>query len=303
MDDSTSAAAVSKVRPAALASVIANVGIVVTGGIVRVTGSGLGCDRWPTCDGTSVVPLAGDEASWHAYIEFGNRLLTFVVLAAAVWVVLAIRRHTPGRKDLVRLGWLQPAGVFGQALLGGVTVLTDLNPLVVAAHFLLSMVVIAAAVVLLDRVTAQHVDPRPATAPDHEPDVARLRWIGVVLLVVGAAVLVLGTLVTAAGPHAGDAGTPRLGLDIRSTAFAHADAVWLLVGLTVATMLMGWATGRERVARAAAILFAIELGQGAIGYLQYATGIPPALVSLHLLGASLVWVGVLRTSLALSAAR
>lgn len=299
MKPTVSAQAVSRIRPAALAAVAANVGIVLTGGVVRVTGSGLGCAQWPTCDGTSVVPVTEAEAGWHAYVEFGNRLLTFAVLATAVWAVLAVRRHARQRKDLVRLAWLQPIGVLGQAVLGGVTVLTDLNALVVAAHFLLSMVVIAATVVLLDRVT-DHASPADQAGSNEAAVASRLRWLAALMVAVGATVLVLGTLVTAAGPHAGDPGTPRLGLDIRSMAFAHADAVWLLVGLTLATALTGWATGSRRVARAAGLLLAVEVAQGGIGYLQYALGIPPGLVSLHLLGASLVWVSVLRTALALA---
>ncbi len=279
-----------RLRPAALAALVANIGIVLTGGIVRVTGSGLGCAEWPTCDGTSIVPTGEEAAGWHTYVEFGNRLLTFVVLATAIWVVLAARKEAASRPDIRRLAWLQPAGVLGQAVLGGITVLTDLNPIVVALHFLLSMLIIAAATVLLDWVT-QGRDPRPPHG---------LRHLGRALTVVGFAVLVLGTMVTAAGPHAGDPGTPRLAMDIRSLAFAHADAVWLLVGLTIATLVTAKAVGAQRVARAATILLAVELAQGGIGYTQYALGIPAEIVSLHLLGAALVWVAVLRTALALS---
>ncbi len=296
----------TRVRPAALAALVANVGIVLTGGIVRVTGSGLGCEDWPTCDGTNVVPAAGADGGWHTWIEFGNRLLTFVVLAAAVWVVVAARRHARGDRDLQRLAWLQPAGVLGQAVLGGITVLTDLHPLVVASHFLLSMAVIAAAVVLLDRCTPDRRRPPAAmraTSTSSRTDATELpalRWLARLLVVVGGGVLVLGTLVTAAGPHAGDPGTPRLAADIRSLAFAHADGVWLLVGLTVATVVVGAATGDDRIRNAAAVALAIEAGQGSIGYIQYALGIPPELVSLHILGAALVWVAVLRTALALA---
>ena len=285
---SSSPRAFPRLRPAALAAVVANVGIVLTGGIVRITGSGLGCEDWPTCDGTRVVPRPGAEAGWHQFIEFGNRTLTFVVLATAVWAVWAARRDAPARRDLRVLSWGLVGGVLGQAVLGGITVLTDLDPLVVAAHFLLSMVLITVAVVLHDRVSAP---------PPSEP-VPALRWLVRVLVPVGAAVLVLGTLVTATGPHAGDPGTPRLGLDIRTMAVAHADAVWALVALTVATWLVARALGATRTARAAAVALGIEVAQGGIGYLQYALGIPAGLVSLHLLGACLVWVAVLRVALA-----
>lgn len=286
----SSAPAFSRLRPAALAAVVANVGIVLTGGVVRITGSGLGCEDWPTCDGTSVVPRAGTEAGWHQFIEFGNRTLTFVVLATAVWAVWAARRDAPQRTDLRGLAWGLVAGVLGQAVLGGITVLTELDPLVVAGHFLLSMVLIAVAVVLYDRVSASSpAEPIPA-----------LRRLAGVLVPVAAAVLVLGTLVTATGPHAGDPGTPRLGLDIRTMAVAHADAVWALVALTLATWLVARTLGARRTARAAAVALAVQLAQGAVGYLQYALGIPAELVSLHLLGACLVWVAALRVGLATS---
>ncbi len=277
-------------RTAARAALVANVGIVLTGGIVRLSDSGLGCEDWPTCDGTNVIPTGHEAAGWHTYVEFGNRLLTFVVLATAVWVVLVARKHAADRPDVRRLAWLQPAGVLGQAVLGGITVLTDLNPLVVAAHFLLSMAIIAAAVVLLDRIDPSR-DPAPPRGFHH---------LATALTAVGAAVLVLGTLVTAAGPHAGDPGTPRLAMDIRSLAFAHADAVWLLVGLTVATLVASQAVGATRVRRAATVLLGIELAQGSVGYAQYALGIPEQLVAVHLLGAALVWIAVLRTALALA---
>lgn len=277
-----------RLRPAALAAVVANVGIVLTGGVVRVTGSGLGCEDWPRCQGDSVVPVPGAEPGWHQAIEFGNRLLTFVLLAVALWVVWAWWQDARERRDLRLLAWAQPAGIIGQAILGGITVLTDLNPLVVAAHFLLSMIVIGFAVVLHDRVSVTvPADPVPA-----------VRRVAALLVPVAAVVLVLGTVVTASGPHAGDPGTPRLGLDIRTMAVAHADAVWVLVALTVAVLVVARALQAERTARAAAVLLAIEIAQGGIGYLQYWLGIPAALVSLHLLGAAVLWVAVLRTVLA-----
>lgn len=284
----SAAPAFPRLRPAAIAALVANVGIVLTGGIVRITGSGLGCEDWPTCDGTSVVPRPGAEAGWHQFIEFGNRTLTFVVLAAAVWAVWAARRDAPHRRDLARLSWGLVAGVLAQAVLGGITVLTDLNPLVVAGHFLLSMVLITVAVVLLDRVS----DGAPA-----EP-VPALQWLARLVVPTAGVVLVLGTLVTATGPHAGDPGTPRLGLSIRTMAVAHADAVWALVALTLATWLVARVLGARRTARAALVLLGVELAQGAVGYWQYAVGIPPQLVSVHLLGACLVWVAALRVGLA-----
>lgn len=271
-----------RLRRSALAAVLANVGIVITGGIVRVTGSGLGCPDWPRCEGTSVTPsMSSEHAGWQAFIEFGNRLLTFVVLAAVVAVVVALRRAHPEARRLRRLAWLLPAGVAVQAGLGGVTVLTGLSPLTVAAHFLLSMGLIAVAVAVHERVR-----PPP---PDATPPPRGIQHLTTVLLVAAFAVLVLGTIVTGAGPHGGDVGAARLPVDIRLAAIAHADAVWLLVGLTTALMVATWRSGPDRLRRSAQALLAVEVLQGGIGYLQYATQIPPALVSLHITGAAVVW--------------
>lgn len=276
--------AARRLRRAALAAVVANIAIVLTGGTVRLTGSGLGCPDWPRCEGTRVVPRPGGEAAWHQAIEFGNRLLTFVVLAAVIAVVVAARRLDPSRPTLVRLAWLLPAGVVVQAVLGGVTVLTGLSPLWVAAHFLLSMALIAVAVVVHDLAgSGRPPEPLPA-----------LRWLTTTVLAVAGVVLALGTLVTAAGPHAGDPGTPRLGIDIRLAALAHADAVWVLLGLTAATVVVAHALAAPGVRAGALVLLGLELVQGGIGYTQYALGIPAGLVALHLLGAALVWVAAVR---------
>ena len=274
----------------AAAAVATNVLIVFTGGLVRVTGSGLGCPTWPTCDGETVVPRPGGEhATWQTAIEFGNRLLTFLVLAVAVALLLEVRRRgrqmTPTNR---RLAWALPAGVLAQALLGGVTVLTGLYPLVVAAHFLLSMVLIAIAVALYERAREASLPPKPPLRIAGLPP-AGMRALTTAVCVVGGVVLVLGTLVTAAGPHAGDPETVRLGLDIRLIAITHADGVWLLLGLTVAVVALTWRSGPDDLRRAARALLVIELLQGAVGYTQYALGIPAALVSIHILGAALMW--------------
>lgn len=283
-----------RLRSAALAAVVANVGIVFTGGIVRVTGSGLGCSDWPTCDGSSLVPTGEGEVAWHSYVEFGNRLLTFVLLAVGVWLWRRVRQEAPERRDLKLLALSQTGGVFGQAILGGITVLTDLHPLAVASHFLLSMVLLAAAVVLRSRVSDD--------AADHPDGAGRpLRMLVRALPVSAAVVLVLGTVVTATGPHAGDADVARWGgLDIRTAAFLHADAVWLLVGLSLATLLVAHVVQAEAIRRAAIVLLVVEVAQGAIGYGQYALGIPAELVSMHLVGACLLWIAALRVPLALA---
>jgi len=277
-----------RLRRTALAAIVTNVVIVVTGGLVRLTQSGLGCPDWPTCSGSRIIPeLAGDVAGWHQFIEFGNRLLTGMVLGVAIALVLAARRDADGGPRVRPLAWWLLAGVLTQAVLGGITVLTGLHPLWVAAHYLVSAALIAVAAVAHDRVRAQRVGDEVAV-----PDA--LRRLASLVVPVAAGVLVMGTLVTGAGPHAGDPGTVRLALDVRSVAFLHADLVWLLVGLSVATLVVAQALGHARVRRAAAVLVAVELAQGTLGYVQYAAGVPEVLVGLHLLGSTLVWLAAWR---------
>lgn len=270
-----------RLRRFALAAIVVNVGIVFTGGLVRVTGSGLGCPQWPTCDGVNVAPVpGGDHAGWQAAIEFGNRLLTFVVLAAVIAVWLQVRKTRPHPRQVEVLAWLLPAGVVFQALLGGVTVLTGLSPVTVAGHFLASMVLIFAAVVLHERVRANAASIQVG---------AGMRHAITALVAVAFLVMVLGTIVTGAGPHGGDVAAPRLPVNIRLAALAHADAVWLLLGLTIALVVVTWRHPSMPLRTALRWLLAIEIVQGAIGYAQYALGIPASLVSLHILGAALMW--------------
>lgn len=270
----------------AVAAIVTNAAIVVTGGIVRVTGSGLGCPDWPTCEGTRIVPSGAADSGWHQAIEFGNRLLTFVVLAVAVAVWVQARRVAVDRTDVRRLALALPLGVLAQALLGGITVLTGLHPLIVAAHFLLSAVLIAIA-------TALHHRVRPVR--QRGVVTGTVRRLAVALLVLGAAVLALGTLVTAAGPHAGDPDTERLALDIRDVVRLHSGTVWLTVATTVAILWSARRGGADRAVRASAgVLLAVEVLQGAVGYTQYALDIPAELVSVHLALATLFWIGVVR---------
>lgn len=269
-----------RLRLAANAAVAANILIVVTGGLVRVTGSGLGCPQWPTCDGQNLVPVPGGEhAGWQAAIEFGNRLLTFVVLAAVVAVFVQVRRTRPHPVVVERLAWLLPLGVLAQALLGGITVLTGLSPFTVAGHFLLSMVLIAAAVTLRERI--RPVPPEPAPRA--------VRHLSLATVIAAAAVLMLGTVVTGAGPHGGDLNAARFPIDIRLAAIAHADGVWLLFGLTVALVVVTRRAHDSRLRDSAVALLILELLQGTVGYTQYVLGVPAALVALHILGAATVW--------------
>jgi heme a synthase len=270
-----------RLRWFALAAIVTNIGIVFTGGLVRVTQSGLGCPAWPRCTEDGFVPRpGGDHAGWQTAIEYGNRLLTFVVLAAAVAVFVQVRRTRPHHRSVELLAWVLPAGVVGQAVLGGITVLTGLSPYTVASHFLVSMVLIAAAVALHERVRVPE---------EHTPASRGVQHATTALLVIAFAVLILGTIVTGAGPHGGDVSAPRFGIDIRLAAIAHADAVWALVGLTVGLTAVTWRTGPPRMRRAVRTLLALQLVQGAIGYTQYVLGVPPVLVALHILGAALMW--------------
>lgn len=271
----------ASVGRATLAALVTNIGIVITGGVVRVSGSGLGCPNWPQCEPGSLVPTAASEhTNWQTAIEFGNRLLTFVVLAAVVAVVLQLRRHAATQTRLRRFAWLLPVGVVAQAVVGGITVLTGLAPLTVATHFLLSMGLIAVAMFVHREVSAGTPSAIPASQS--------VQHLTTAVAAVTGAVLVLGTLVTGAGPHGGDASAPRLPLNIRLAAIAHADAVWLLLGLTIALVV---ATRQaDRTLRASVlILFGIQLTQGSIGYLQYWLGIPASIVSLHIAGAAILW--------------
>ncbi|TFV65892.1 UNVERIFIED_ORG: heme A synthase [Bacillus sp. AZ43] len=275
-----SSAAVSRL---ALANAVANGLIVVTGGAVRLTGSGLGCPTWPRCTSDSFV--ATSELAGHGAIEFGNRLLTFVLAAVAVATVVAVWRSP--RRDLRRLAVLTFLGIPAQALLGGVTVLTGLNPWTVAAHFLVSAVLVALATTLWLR--------------SREPGVGRplLRRPFVLLTwgiaAVTASVLVVGTIVTGSGPHSGDVDENdvptgnRIGIDTELVSQLHADVVFLLIGLTVALLVALYATDSpDRVRRAARDLLVVQLAQGVVGYVQYFTDLPIALVLLHMLGAVLI---------------
>ncbi|WP_172900312.1 COX15/CtaA family protein [Micromonospora echinospora] len=271
-------------RRLALASIIANVGIVVTGGAVRLTASGLGCPTWPRCTDESYTTTA--EMGIHGVIEFGNRLLTFAVGLIALAVLVAVLLHRPRRRGLLPLAVAVFLGIPAQAVIGGITVLTNLNPWVVGLHFLASMAVIAAAYALWRRIK----DPDgPAVAVVPTP----LRTLATITTVVSAAVLVIGTWVTGSGPHAGDHGAARNGLDPETISQVHADSVFLLIGLSVALVFAFRAVGATGAARAALVLVAVELSQGLIGFVQYFTHLPALLVGAHMLGSCLVLLATL----------
>ena len=267
----------------------------VTGGLVRLTGSGLGCPTWPQCVGASLTPVTNQPQSFHKYIEFGNRMLTFVVVLVVIACIVAAWQQVPRRKPLVLLAAAGLLGVFGQAVLGGLTVLTHLNPFLVASHFLLSLVLIAAAVAVYER-SADVGDGPPQPLVRVE-----LVWLVRALVVVAALVLVVGTLVTGSGPHSGDADHPaRTGFDVSQIAWLHADLVTLFTGLVIAMLVaVRLSAAPAEVGRRTRTVLYVTLAQGALGYLQYFTGVPWVLVAFHVLGSTLLWVSVLRLTYAI----
>lgn len=258
-------------------------GLVLTGGAVRITGSGLGCPTWPECTPGSYTPVPHQaEGQLHAWIEFGNRLLTFALVAVSIAVLIHVLNK--GRRDLRTLALGQLLGILGQGVLGGITVLTDLHPLPVAGHLLLSIILIAGAASLYSRREFVAV---PRT--DLEPLTKRISQLHIALTFV---VIVLGTVVTGSGPHAGDEKAQRFGFDIRTVAWLHADVVIALLGLTAAFYIL--VRSDKELLRRITVFTVIALAQGAIGYIQYFTGIPEILVAAHLLGATLVWIAAWR---------
>lgn len=276
------------VRRLALASVVANSAIVVTGGAVRLTSSGLGCPTWPRCTDSTYTPTA--EYAVHGVIEFGNRLLTFVLLAVVVAGTVAVWRQQPGRPQMRLLSALVLLGIPAQAVIGGITVLTSLNPWTVMGHFLVSSALIGLAVALHQRSREGDLPPRPLVGRP-------LQRLGTALLVLTGFTLVAGTLVTGSGPHSGDSAAARTGFDPETVSQLHADLVFLLIGVTVAFWVALKATGGP--SRPMGLLLAAELCQGVLGFVQYVTDLPVPLVALHLAGACLVTVAAVHAVLAL----
>lgn len=258
--------------------------LVLTGGTVRVTESGMGCPTWPECTYDSFTPVPGQaEGAFHAWIEFGNRLLTFLLLFAALAVMILVIRAKRG--DLRLLALAQIGGIFGQGILGGITVLTHLNPLSVAAHFVLSIVLIAGAHTLVTRSHAKRID---------KPDRSPLLQLHMVLTFV---VIAVGTLVTGAGPHAGDSDAPRLQIKIATITTIHGFLVIALLLYTIFGIYKKFSGALEESQRWLIIFLAVSLAQGLIGYIQYLNGVPEALVIAHLLGSVLVWIAAWRVRL------
>jgi len=252
-----------------VAVLVSNIGIVLTGALVRLTGSGLGCPTWPKCTDESFVPH--QALGINGAIEFGNRMLTYVLIVVAIAAFTAIWRWDRTNASLRRHMAVLALGVPFQGVIGGITVLTDLNPWIVALHLLLSMALIAGSVWLILRV-------RGTVTQRRDP------WVLLTYAVVWI-VVYLGTVVTGSGPHAGDDEAPRNGLDPQIMSHVHAWAVYVLLALTVA---VAWRLRGTPAGRAAVVLFAVELAQGTIGFVQYFTDLPIALVAAHLLGAAVL---------------
>jgi cytochrome c oxidase assembly protein subunit 15 len=272
------------IRGLAIASLVSQIGIIVTGGAVRLTGSGLGCPEWPNCTGDSLS--ATPEMGVHGVIEFGNRMLTFVLGAIAALTLLAVwhtlRSNRP-RRDLLGPAIFLILGIPAQAVIGGISVLTDLNPWVVMLHLMCSAVLVGMATVLVRR--AQ----RPLGA---EPDPLRSPWLarlGFATMAIAYVTVYLGTIVTGTGPHAGDPESPRTEFDLATVTQLHVHAVTLLVGLTIGLYIAARAAGSPgRLASAALVLLSVELTQGVVGVTQYALELPELLVGIHMLLAALL---------------
>jgi cytochrome c oxidase assembly protein subunit 15 len=279
-------------RRIALAGVVANAGIIMTGAAVRLSKSGLGCPDWPNCTRSSLVaaPTRGDPMV-HTWIEFGNRTLTAAVMVVAVAVLIAAWQFRPGgrrRKDLVWLAAAQPIGVPAQAVLGGIVVLTKLNPAWVSVHFLVSIAAVGAAVLLNVRCTEGTGPARSLVRIDQ-----RLMARGLVVLVV--VMLAAGTVVTGTGPLAGAANVPRYHLPLSGVTQSHADIGWMMGMLVVVLAASLQLTGApRRAARLGWLMFFLVCAQGAIGYAQYFSGLPAGLVWVHISDSVLIWIVALR---------
>ncbi|MFI6283805.1 heme A synthase [Streptomyces sp. NPDC051018] len=279
-------------RRAALSAVVMTVIIIVTGGAVRLTGSGLGCDTWPKCTDDSL--FATPEQGLHGAIEFGNRMLTYVLSAAVGWTIIAARSTKPLRRSLTRLGWAQFWIVASNAVLGGITVWAGLNPWTVAGHFLAANALLTVAVLTWHRAGEGDGAPRPRVPRP----VRRLSWA---IVIVAGLVITLGTAVTGSGKHAGDSSdVPRMPWDWVAAAQIHAISAWVVCALGVAMWFVLRVVDAPDDTRARARdLLVVLLLQGGIGYLQYFTGVPEILVGAHMLGSALMWIAVVRLALSM----
>jgi len=266
----------------AWASLVSQILIVVTGGLVRLTGSGLGCPTWPKCTEDSFVTVP--EMGWHGIIEFGNRLLTFVLIIIALFTFIVVRRTLrDSRKGLTWPALLLGLGIVAQALLGGLTVLTGLNSWVVGAHFLLSGVLISIAAVLVWRVYSPVHSPLSYTA-------VRMAWP---IFLVGWVTVVIGVIVTGAGPHAGDATTPRNGFDLEIWQHYHSWPAYIMTGLVAIALALVWLKLDTQklenpAVRSLGILLGVSVLQAILGVVQSNLGVPALMAGSHMFGAAVI---------------
>jgi len=266
--------------------------IIISGGAVRLSGSGLGCSDWPNCEPGRLTPRGASDV--HAMIEFLNRMFTGLVSVAVIVCVLGSLVRVPRRRDLVWLSVGLVAGVFAQAVLGGLTVLFELQPPFVMAHFLLSLVLLTNALVLYQR--ASEPPGRGHSIVDH-----RVWLLDRLLLVVAAVVVTTGTVVTATGPHGGDRKARRFAFDLPTVARIHGISVMVFLGLVLATFwLLRRTRGPGSVQRRLGLLLVVLVVQAIIGYVQYLNDIPELLVGFHIAGATLLWSAVVWLSLGLT---
>ncbi|WP_233557870.1 COX15/CtaA family protein [Tessaracoccus antarcticus] len=265
-----------------VASLVANMLIIVTGAVVRLTGSGLGCPTWPECFEGSYTPHP--EAGIQGIIEFGNRLITFVLIIVALAAFVSAWRN---RRAFSKLWWLTLGiglGIPFQGVIGGIVVRLDLNPWLVALHLLLSVALIVLstwALTIARGVPADQVS-------------TRTRALVILTFAIAMVAIWIGTIVTGAGPHAGDLDSPRNGLNILIVARVHSASAWLLTITSVASLVVLRRAGHRRATRAATMLLGTVILQGVIGYIQYFTGLPVGVVILHLIGLTLVALAAAR---------
>ena len=272
------------------ALVVFQVAIIVTGGAVRLTGSGLGCPTWPECVSGSISPIPHQaQGTLHSWIEFSNRLFTVLLVITILAAVIGAFRWGKARPDwkIIRtLAVIQILGIVAQIVLGGITVLTKLNPFAVSAHFLLSIALVAATLSLRERIFAK---ARTIVLPTTKLVIQILTGLSLI-------VITLGTVVTGSGPHAGDIAAKRYHIQPRLISWIHADSVIALICLTIGLLLVIKVSesqeNRSFIGKKVLLFLIICLGQGLIGYIQYFTHLPEALVAAHLLGAGVIWLTI-----------
>ena len=277
-------------RRITLLAVVALAVIIVTGAAVRLTGSGMGCPTWPSCETGSLAPRGA--TGYHGWVEYANRLFTGAVSVAVILAVLGSLVRVPRRPDLTRWALGLVVGVFAQAVLGGIVVIFHVAPIAVMGHYLLSAVLVWNAVVLHQLAS----EPAGVRLPRAEPPLLR---IGTVLVVAAGAVLLTGTFVTGSGPHGGDEAADRLPFEVSTVARVHGATVWVFLALVLVALRLARKAEDEELLHRGSLLLGVVVAQGAIGYVQYFNDVPELLVAAHVLGSVLVWIATLRFHLGL----